>query len=210
MAETLTFYTNPMSRGRIVRWMLEEVGEPYETVLLDYGTTMKAPDYLAINPMGKVPAIRHGSTVVTEAAAICAYLADMFPDKGLAPPPGNPRRGPYYRWLFFAAGPIEAVVTGKALGLLAPADKGATAGYGSFDQVMETLERAVGEGPYLCGDQFSTADLYLGAQLGWGMMFGMIDKRPAFADYVGRLQSRPAAQRAREIDDALLPKREGQ
>ena len=120
---SLTFYTNPMSRGRIVRWMLEEVGEPYETVLLDYGTTMKAPDYLAINPMGKVPAIRHGDTVVTEAAAICAYLADAFPDAGLAPPPGNRARAPYYRWLFFAAGPVEAAVTNKALGLLAPADK---------------------------------------------------------------------------------------
>ena len=119
MSETLTFYTNPMSRARIVRWMLEEIGEPYETVLLDYGTTMKGADYLAINPMGKVPAIKHGETVVTEAAAICAYLADMFPDRGLAPPPGNQKRGPYYRWMFFAAGPGEAAITGKALGLLA-------------------------------------------------------------------------------------------
>ena len=129
MTETLTFYTNPMSRGRIVRWMLEEVGEPYETVLLDYGTTMKAPEYLAINPMGKVPALRYGDTIVTEAAAICAFLADMFPDRGLAPAPGNPKRGTYYRWMFFAAGPVEAAVTGKSMGLLAPADKKAMAGY---------------------------------------------------------------------------------
>src|SRR4028118_1700786 len=111
MSEPLTFYTNPQSRGRIIRWMLEEAGCAYDTPVLDHGTPLRAPDYLAVNPMGKVPAIRHGGTVVTEAAAICAYLADMFPDKGLAPPPGNPRRGPYYPGLFFAAGPIEAVVT---------------------------------------------------------------------------------------------------
>jgi glutathione S-transferase len=199
-----------MSRGRIVRWMLEEVGEPYETVVLDYGTTMKAPEYLAINPMGKVPAIRHGATVVTEAAAICAYLADMFPDKGLAPPSGNVRRGNYYRWMFFAAGPLEGAVTGKALGLLAPPDKAAMAGYGTFEDVMNTLEQAVKDCEYLCGNHFTAADVYLGSQIGWGMMFGTIDRRPAFADYVGRLQSRPAAVRAREIDDALMPKKEGQ
>ncbi|HEY0013886.1 MAG TPA: glutathione S-transferase family protein [Allosphingosinicella sp.] len=209
MSESLTFYTNPMSRGRIVRWMLEEVGEPYETVLLDYGTTMKAPEYLAINPMGKVPAIRHGETVVTEAAAICAYLADMFPDKGLAPPSGNPRRGDYYRWMFFAAGPLEAVVTGKALGLLAPPDKAPMAGYGTFEDVMSALETAVKDCEFLTGNHFTAADVYVGSQIGWGMMFGTIDKRPAFADYVGRLQSRPAAVRAREIDDALMPKKDG-
>jgi glutathione S-transferase len=208
MTETLTFYTNPMSRGRIARWMLEEVGEPYETVMLDYGTTMKAPDYLAVNPMGKVPAIRHGDTVVTEAAAICAYLADMFPDRGLAPPSGNKRRGDYYRWMFFAAGPVEAAVTGKSLGLLAPADKSGMVGYGTFDDVIDTLERAVADCNFLCGDQFSAADVYVGSQIGWGMMFGTIERRPAFADYVGRLQSRPAAVRAREIDDALMPKRD--
>ena len=127
--------------------MLEEVGEPYETVLLDYGTTMKGADYLAVNPMGKVPAIRHGDTVVTEAAAICAYLADAFPDKGLAPPPASRERGPYYRWMFFAAGPVEAAVTGKSLGLLAPADKKMMAGYGSFEETIDALERAVTAAP---------------------------------------------------------------
>lgn len=206
----LVFYTNPMSRGRIVRWMLEELGEPYETVLLDYGTTMKAPDYLAVNPMGKVPAIRHNGTVVTEAGAICAYLADMFPDRGLAPPAGNPARGPYYRWMFFAAGPVEAVVTGKALGLLAPEDKKMMAGYGSFDEAIDALERGISQHPYICGDQFTAADVYVGSQIGWGMMFGTIDRRAAFADYVGRIQGRPAALRAREIDDALMPKKEEQ
>jgi glutathione S-transferase len=204
MTDSLTFYTNPMSRGRIARWMLEEVGEPYETVLLDYGTTMKGADYLSVNPMGKVPAIRHGDTVVTETAAICAYLADAFLDKGLAPPPASRARGPYYRWMFFAAGPVEAAVTGKSLGLLAPADKKMMAGYGSFEETIDALERAVGGGAYICGDQFTAADVYVGAQIGWGMMFGSIDKRPAFTDYSGRLQARPAAIRAREIDDAII------
>src|SRR5471030_1096534 len=117
MADELVFYTNPMSRGRVARWMLEEVGEPYRTELLDYETTLKAPAYLAVNPMGKVPAIRHGETVVTEAAAICAYLADAFPQAGLAPPLGDHRRGPYFRWLFFAAGPVEAATAARALGV---------------------------------------------------------------------------------------------
>jgi glutathione S-transferase len=210
MTDTITFYTNPMSRGRIARWMLEEVGEPYETVLLDYGSSMKAPEYLAINPMGKVPAIKHGDTVVTEGAAICAYLADIFPDKGLAPPPGSRLRGPYYRWMFFAAGPVEASVTGKSLGLLAPEDKAAMVGYGTFDATLMALERAVSQGDYICGDQFTAADVYVGSQIGWGLMFGTIDKRAAFTDYVGRLQSRPAAIRAREIDDASMPKQEEQ
>jgi glutathione S-transferase len=210
MTETLTFYTNPMSRGRIIRWMLEEVGAPYETVVLDYGTTMKAPEYLAINPMGKVPAIKHGNTIVTEGAAICAYLADMYPDRGLAPVPGDQKRGTYYRWLFFAAGPVEAAVTGKSMGLLAPADKKRMAGYGSFEETIDCLETAVRDGPYICGEQFTAADVYVGSQIGWGMMFGTIEKRPAFEDYFGRLQSRPAAIRARELDDALMPKQEPQ
>jgi glutathione S-transferase len=204
MSETLTFYTHPMSRGRIARWMLEETGADYDTVVLGYGASMKDPDYLAINPMGKVPAIRHGETVVTEGAAICAYLADAFPDAGLAPPPGNPKRGPYYRWLFFAAGPVEAAVTAKSLGLLAPPDKAMMAGYGTFEAVIDTLESAIAGGPYICGDQFTAADVYVGSQIGWGMMFGSIDKRPAFEDYFARLTDRPAARRAREIDDALI------
>jgi glutathione S-transferase len=209
MTDTLIFYTNPMSRGRIVRWMLEEVGAPYETVLLDYGTTMKGADYLELNPMGKVPAIRHGDIVVTEAAAICAYLADAFPDAGLAPPPAGPMRGPYYRWLFFAAGPVEAAVTAKSLGLLAPEEKKMMAGYGSFDETVAALERAIAPGPYICGDQFTAADLYVGSQIGFGMMFGSIDKRPSFEEYFGRLQARPAAIRAREIDDALVAEAQG-
>ena len=205
---SLTFYTNPMSRGRIARWMLEEVGEPYDTVLLDYGTTMKGADYLAVNPMGKVPAIRHGDTVVTEAAAICAYLADAFPAAGLAPPPGDERRGPYYRWMFFAAGPVEAAVTNKSQGF--ESDKKQMLGYGSFEDTMSALERAISRGPYICGDQFTAADVYVGSQIGWGLMFGTIDERPGFKDYVGRLHARPAARRANELDDAAMPAKEEQ
>jgi glutathione S-transferase len=211
MTDSLTFYTNPMSRGRIVRWMLEEVGHPYETVVLDYASGMKSPEYLAVNPMGKVPAIKHGDTVVTEAAAICAYLADAFPDAGLAPPSGNKRRGPYYRWLFFAAGPVEAAVTAKSFGLLAPPDKKAMAGYGSFEETIDALEAAAKSAhPYLCGDQFTAADVYVGSQIGWGLMFGTIDRRPAFEEYVARITDRPAAIRAREIDDALVPKEQAE
>ena len=146
MADELVFYTNPMSRGRIVRWMLEEVGAPYRTEVLDYGTTMKAPGYLAVNPMGKVPAIRHGDAVVTEAAAICAYLADAFPEAGLAPAPGERLRGPYYRWLFFGAGPIEAAATNKAMGFEVPPDRKPMAGYGSLADVMSALERRARQG----------------------------------------------------------------
>jgi glutathione S-transferase len=204
MPEKLVFYTNPMSRGRIVRWMLEEVGQPYETVVLDYASTMKAPDYLAINPMGKVPAITHGDTVVTECAAICAYLADAFPQAGLAPAANDKLRGPYYRWLFFAAGPLEAAANSKAMGWELPADKEAMAGYGSLARVMDALEGAVSKGPYILGDRFSAADVYVGAHIGWGMQFGTLEKRPAFEAYFGRLVQRPAAKRAREIDDGLM------
>jgi glutathione S-transferase len=198
----LTFYTNPMSRGRIVRWMLEEVGEPYETVRLEYGTTMKAPEYLAINPMGKVPALKHGDVVVTEAAAICAYLADAFPQKNLAPP--NNDRGAYYRWLFFAAGPVEAAVTNKSQGF--EAGKKEMLGYGTFEDTMSALEYGVSRSEYICGDRFTAADVYVGSQIGFGMMFGGIDKRPAFETYVARLRARPAAIRASELDDAGTPK----
>ena len=206
MSHELVFYTNPMSRGRIVRWMLEEIGQPYRTELLDYATTMKSPEYLAINPMGKVPMLRHGDTVITESAAICAYLADAFPAAGLAPPSAHRLRGPYYRWLFFAAGPLEAAWTNQALGFTIPPERERMAGYGSLAAVLRVLEAAVSQRPYLVGDGFTAADLYVGSQLGFGLQFGIIEKRPAFVDYVGRLTARPAAVRARQIDDALTPK----
>jgi glutathione S-transferase len=204
MSDKLTFYTNPMSRGRIIRWMLEEVGQPYDTVVLDYATTMKGAEYLKINPMGKVPAIKHGDAVVTEAAAICAYLADAFPQAKLAPPSGSQERGPYYRWLFYGAGPVEAMASNHALGVQIPDDKRGMVGYGSREQVIETLDKALQGREYLAGDAFTAADLYVGAQIGWGLQFGTIDRRPTFEEYTGRILSRPAALRAKEIDDGLI------
>jgi glutathione S-transferase len=206
MAGEIVFYTHPMSRGRIVRWMLEELGQPYRTEILGFAASMKDPAYLAINPMGKVPAIVHGDTVVTEAAAICAYLADAFPEAGLAPPPGDPRRGAYYRWMFFAAGPLEAALSNKALGFEAPPDRKRMMGYGSIEDSVNTLEYAVSQSEYIAGDRFTAADVYVGAQIGWGMMFGTLEKRPAFEAYWNRISARPAAIRAREIDDALAAK----
>ena len=199
----LVFYTHPMSRGRIARWMLEEVGAPYRTEIVDYGTTMKGDAYRAINPMGKVPAIRHGDTIVTECAAICAYLADAFPDAGLAPP--LDQRGDYYRWLFFAAGPVEQAVVNTALGFAVPAGKEAMAGWGSLDTVCDTLDGWLQTHDYFAGDRFSAADVYAGSQIGWGIAFGTMPKRPSFQAYVHRIEARPAAARARDIDYALIP-----
>jgi glutathione S-transferase len=207
MADELVLYTNPMSRGRVARWMLEETGQPYRTELLDYASTMKAPAYLAINPMGKVPAIRHGDAVVTETAAICAYLADAFPQAKLAPPPGDRLRAPYYRWLFFSAGPVEAAVSNKALGFVVPPERERMIGYGRIETVMDALEAAVSQADYLAGNSFTAADLYVGSQLGFGMMFGTIEKRPAFDRYWQRISARPACKRANELDDAASPKR---
>jgi glutathione S-transferase len=205
MADELVFFTNPMSRGRIVRWMLEEVGRPYRTELLDYGSTMKAPEYLRINPLGKVPALRHGEMVVTESAAICCYLADAFPEAGLAPPPSDRLRGPYYRWMFFAAGPLEAAAINRALGFVVPAERKPTVGYGELAAMLSMLEDALDGREYLVGDRFSAADVYVGSHIGWGMRFGTIEKRPAFERYFEGLSARPAAVRARQIDEALMP-----
>lgn len=207
MTAKLTFYTNPMSRGRIARWMLEETGAPYETEYLSFGGTMKSADYKAVNPMGKVPAIRHGDTVVTECAAICAYLADAFPEAGLAPP--TDKRGSYYRWMFFAAGPLEMAVVNNALGFQIPEDKLRMAGCGRMSDVMETLEAAVSASPYIAGDRFSAADVYVGSHIGWGIGFGTIEKRPAFLDYWGRVSEREAYKRANALDDAQMPKQAG-
>jgi glutathione S-transferase len=204
MADELVFYTNPQSRGRLVRWMLEEVGQPYRTEVLDYAGSMKAPAYLAINPMGKVPAITHGGAVVTECAAICAYLADAFPQAKLAPPPGDRRRAPYYRWLFFTSGPVEFAISNKALGFAVPLERERMMGYGNFDQALKTLEDAISKSDYITGDSFSAADVYVGSHLNFNMMFGTIDKRPAFERYVARLTARPAFARARQLDDALM------
>lgn len=206
MADELVFYTNPMSRGRIVRWMLEEVGARYRTELLEYGT-MKSGGYLAVNPMGKVPAIRHGDTIVTECAAICAYLADAFPDAGMAPPIHT--RGDYYRWLFFTAGPVEAAVTNHALGFEPPADKQAMVGYGTYAAVMDTLATALAGKGHIAGDRFSAADVYVGSHIGWGLQFGTIEKRPVFEEYWARVSDREAHRRASELDDAAIAQSSG-
>jgi glutathione S-transferase len=203
MADELVFYTNPQSRGRIIRWMLEEVGQPYKTEVLDYASTMKGSAYLAINPMGKVPALRHGDAVVTETAAICAYLADAFPQAKLAPPPGDRQRAPYYRWMFFAAGPVEAATSNKALNFVVPPGRERMIGYGTFEQTMDALEGAVSKEKYLLGGNFSAADVYVGSAIGFGLMFGTMEKRPAFEQYWQRLSVRLAFSRAKELDDAL-------
>lgn len=201
MSDEIVFYTHPMSRGRMARWMLEETGLPYRTEILAYGAAMKSAEYLAINPMGKVPAIRHGDAVITECGAICAYLADLVPEKRLAPPVGSPVRGAYYRWLFFGAGPIEAAVSNHALGFVVPPERRVMMGYGTFETVLDVLEQAVSGEGFLAGDGFTAADLYVGAQLGFGMQFKVIPSRPAFAAYVERTHARPAAIRARAADD---------
>ncbi|WP_420349262.1 glutathione S-transferase family protein [Pelagibius sp.] len=203
MAKELVFYTNPRSRGRIARWMLEEVGAPYQTEIIAYGEQMKGPGYRAINPMGKVPAIRHGAAVITECAAICAHLADAFPEAGLAPPPGE--RGSYYRWLFFAAGPLEAAVMDKAMGFQPEPEKEGMVGYGTFTLVMDVLEQALSNGSYVAGDSFTAADVFLGSQINWGLQFGTMEERPGFADYVARLTAREAFKRAAALDDAAMP-----
>jgi glutathione S-transferase len=201
----LTFYTNPMSRGRIIRWMLEEVGQPYETVILPWETgAAKAPEYLAINPMGKVPAIKHGDTVVTECAAICAYLADAYPQANLAPPHGSKRRGTYYRWLFFGAGPVEQIAALQALKVQVPDEQRGMVGSGTIAEVQDAIEGALKGREYLDGEAFTAADLYLGSHLGWGMGFGTIEKRPVFEAYVAKLHARPAAIRAAKIDDDII------
>jgi glutathione S-transferase len=196
----LTLYTNPMSRGRMARWMLEEVGQPYDAVVLDYGTTMKSPAYLALNPMGKVPTLVHGDTVVTEVAAVVSYLAMAFPEAGLLPAD----KGHFLRWMFFAAGPVEAAVTNRALGVEVPAERKGMVGYGDFDRVMGALMGLLAKAPYLAGDRFSALDVYLGSQIAYGQRFGSMPAVPEFQDYAARILSRPAAVKAAALDDALI------
>lgn len=196
----LIFYTNPMSRGRIARWMLEEVGQPYETRLVDWAD--KPADFVAANPMAKVPTIVHRGQVVTEAGAIIAYLADAFPEAGLAP--AAPERAAYYRWMFFAAGPLEAATTDRALGVAPTAEQQGMVGYGSLDRVVDALKGAVSTGTYIAGERFTAADVYVGSHISWGLQFGSLPKSREFDRYLDGIMARPAAVRAREIDDALI------
>lgn len=207
MADEITLYTHPMSRGRMARWMLEEIGVAYQTEIMGYDNNMKGSEFLAVNPMGKVPTIRHGEAIVTESAAILAYLADVFPDAGLAPP--TPERADYYRWLFFAAGPLEAAASNKVFGFELAEGQEKMAGYGSYKDVMDTLEGAVSGGGYIAADHFTAADLYVGSHIGWGMQFGSVEERPGFKEYWALVSDRDAYRRANEIDDKLMAENEG-
>jgi glutathione S-transferase len=194
MAE-ITFYTNPMSRGRIVHWMLEEVGVPYDMKILDFDKgDHKKPEYLKINPMGKVPAIVHRGVVVTEVAAICTYLADAYPQANLAPALNDPQRGTYLRWLFFGAGCIEPAIVDKLFHRPAVERKSAL-GYGSYEDTLNALETALKPGPFILGERFSAADVYVGAQIQWGLMVKALEPRPAFLQYMERIGARPALQK---------------
>lgn len=199
---TLTLYTHPMSRGRMARWMLEETGLPYTAEILEYGTTMKSTEYLTINPMGKVPAIRHGDTVVTENAAIALYLADLVPDKNLAPPVGSAERGPYYRWISFM-GPLEQAMMSKHGGVT---PEPMSAGFGSVEDVTNALDDVIGDRDFIVGDHFTMADLLVSAYIGWYLQFKLLDPRESFVRFARLHAQRPAALRANEIDDALMPK----
>lgn len=199
----LVLYSNPMSRGRIARWMLEEIGQPYRTEIMPWGAPMKSQTYRSINPMGKVPALVHGEAIVTEAAAICAYLAETFPQANLAPKTNN-ERAAYFRWLFFTAGPLEAAVTNRAFQCEPPKEKAISIGYGTYEDVMDTLEIAVGGSSYLTGDRFTAADVYVGSHIAWGLQFGTIEKRPAFLAYWDRLKDRPAHISATKLDDDAI------
>ncbi|ATY32658.1 glutathione S-transferase family protein [Sphingomonas psychrotolerans] len=202
MSNDLVFYTNPQSRGRITRWMLEETGADYRTEVVDYAR-MKSAEYLAINPMGKVPAILHHGKVVTEGGAICAYLAEAFPEAGLAPRPEE--RADYYRWLFFAAGPVEHAVTNNSAKFEPSPEQARSFGYGNYATTVDVLEQAVSAHDYIAGDRFTAADVYVGSAVGWGTLFGTLPKRDAFTAYFERLSGREAYQRAAAKDDALVP-----
>src|SRR5213080_3098289 len=197
----LIFYHNPQSRGRIVRWMLEELGQPYETDVIGYDQ-MKSERYLAVHPLGKVPAIKHGGHVVTECAAICAYLADVFPEAGLGPRADE--KADYYRWLFYAAGPLEAAISNQAMGWQVPQERERMFGYGNFDKAIAVLDEMLSLRDYVCGDRFTAADVYIGSQIMFPMQFGMLPERDSFLKYRDRLQARAACTRATEIDEKLI------
>ncbi len=202
MTDTVLLHHAPMSRGNIAFWMLEEMGIPYRLNLLSLDRQdQKQPAYLAINPMGKVPALEHKGVIVTEAAAVCAYLADAFPETNLAPKHDDPRRGTYYRWMFFAPGCLEMAVFDRMNARDVPEPR--ASGYGDYDTTIETVARAVAKGPYVLGDQFSAADIILGSHVIWGMMMKGLPARAEFTAYAQRLQARPAWQRTLAKNQAL-------
>jgi len=198
----LEFFTNPMSRGQIARWMLEETGAPYEERLIAYGPEMKSGDYAAVNPMGKVPAIRHEGKVVTEVPAICAYLADAFPTAALAPQAGE--HADYYRWLFFAAAPFEQATTSKSAGWEPDEKQKTMMGFGSYELVMDVLAAKLESSAFICGDRFTAADVYVGSQIDFGLQFGSLAKRDEFVAYQARVIDREAYRKAKARDGELI------
>ncbi|WP_164115668.1 glutathione S-transferase family protein [Sphingorhabdus sp. Alg239-R122] len=205
MSGTIQFYTNPMSRGQIARWALHEAGADYDQHIIAY-EDMKSPDYLAVNPMGKVPAIVHDGKIVTECAAICAYLADVFPGSNLTP--AADERADYYRWMFYGAGPVEAAIINNSLGFHTDEEKSRMAGYGTYDQMVDVLDGMLGERQYICGDRFTAADIYMGSQVIWGTQFKTLPERDNFTTYAARLSERDAYKAAKTIDMELMPAQE--
>ena len=203
MAE-YTFFTNPMSRGQIARWALHEAGADYEQVLI--GWAEKPAELLAANPMGKVPTVIHhavgGDRTISEAAAICAYLADAHPGAELAP--RETERADYYRWMFFAAGPVEQAIVAKSMGWDVPKDREMMVGFGNLDRVLDTLDRHLGSVDWVCGERFTMADVYLGSQVDWGLAFGTMPSRPAFEIYAARFREREGYKAAKAIDNQLI------
>jgi glutathione S-transferase len=199
-----TFFTNPMSRGQIARWALHEAGADYEQVLVDWQD--KPAAFLAANPMGKVPTLIHhladGDRVVTEAAAICLYLAEMHPEAGLLPNEGE--TADYLRWTFFAAGPVEQAITSRALKFEPAPEQQVMAGWGSFERTMDTLEQHLASTTWVCGDRFTMADVYVGSAVDWGLTFGIMPPREAFVAYAERMQARPRYKAAKAVDNALI------
>ena len=196
MSDEIDFYTNPVSRGRIVHWMLEEAGAKYRAHLLDLATgEQRKPEYLAINPMGKVPAIVHRGVVITEVGAICMYLAEAFPAARLAPTADDPLRGAYLRWMFFAAATLEPAFIDRVTERNAPTVRVGALSYGNAQSLTSTLLSALRRSPYLLGENFSAADLCVGAQMAFGMSVKVLEPHPEFTEYLARLVARPANQR---------------
>lgn len=199
-----TFYTNPMSRGQIARWALHEAGADYQQVLVDWKD--KPERFLAVNPMGKVPTIVHHADgvdrTVTEAAAICLYLADMHPEAGLLP--SDAEAADYYRWTLFAAGPVEQAITSRHFKCEPSPEQEVMAGWGNFERTINALEGHFQGSDYVCGKRFTMADVYVGSAVDWGLTFGTMPPRPAFVAYADRLQARDAYKAAKAVDNALI------
>lgn len=206
----ITLYSHERTRGDVVHWMLEELGVPYQLEKVEFGRYIKSPQYLSINPMGKVPALKHGDIIITETPAILTYLADTYADKKLIPASGSDQRAAFYRWMFFAAGPLEHATSSTFLGWEAPKrtpigiPAKAFLGYGSLEIVLNALEKHLSENAYVCGNQFTAVDIYVSSQLTFGTQFTKAyQTRPVFDDYMQRTQGRPAKKRldaAKTID----------